>query len=246
MAFATDRARWEALTVRNPAAHTSFFYGVKTTNIFCRPTCPARLARRANVIFFNTIVDAERAGFRACKRCKPDTSHSAVADQHSRLVIQACSIIEQHQGHIAPKDVAKQVGLSPRYFHGIFKQITGTTPASFAKFCSESNSHLSSLCTSIRAPSDMVVDTDATSHQSFPSTWTGASSDMLADMNCMALPPAGSDGVCWELQQMIPTMDEHDRQYPGLDMGMWIEAEALASLDPMFALGPVFDSTDLV
>ena len=231
MAFATDRARWESLTLRNPAAHTSFLYGVKTTNIFCRPTCPARLARRANVIFFDTIVDAENAGFRACKRCKPDTSHSAIADQHSKLVTRACRIIEQHQGHIAPKDVAKQVGLSPRYFHGIFKQATGMTPAGFARYCSQfkSNSHLPSPSTSTSTPSDMAASTDCTNHQLCPNTSTGAP----IDTDFMAIPQADGDGVCLELQYLTSATDEHDLQYPEFDMTTWIESEALTALDLM-------------
>lgn len=231
MAFATDRARWEALTLRNPAAHTSFLYGVKTTNVFCRPTCPARLARRANVVFFDTIADAESAGFRACKRCKPDTSHSTIAEQHSKLVTRACCIIEQHQGHIAPKDVAKQVGLSPRYFHGIFKQATGTTPARFAKYCSQfkADSRVPSPHTPTIAPADMAAVTDFTHHQLCPDTSTSAP----LDTNCVTFSQADGDGVCVGLQQLTFEMDEHDTQYPELDIGTWIESEVLASLDVM-------------
>ena len=197
MTLATDRVKWEALTRRNPAAHASFLYGVKTTNIFCRPTCPARLARRANVIFFNTIVDAENAGFRACKRCKPDTSHSAIAKQHSKLVTRACCIIRQRQGLIAPKDVAKQVGLSPRYFHGIFKQATGMTLAGFAKSCSqfESNSRLPLTSTPTSAPSDMAAKTDFMNYRFCPNTSTGAP----IDTNCMTSLQADGDGVSLEL-----------------------------------------------
>ena len=69
--FATDQQRWQALVDRDPAADGIFYYSVKTTGIYCRPTCPSRLARRENVRFHATCQAAERAGFRPCKRCRP-------------------------------------------------------------------------------------------------------------------------------------------------------------------------------
>ncbi|KAG9596227.1 hypothetical protein KCU77_g5192, partial [Aureobasidium melanogenum] len=66
--FETPSSRWQALVTRNPAANGTFVYCVLTTHIYCRPTCPARLARRANVEFFSTSSEAEAAGYRACKR----------------------------------------------------------------------------------------------------------------------------------------------------------------------------------
>ncbi|KAI1640730.1 hypothetical protein F4809DRAFT_350442 [Biscogniauxia mediterranea] len=133
MAPSTDRARWQALCLRSSSAHSSFVYGVTTTRIFCRPTCPARLARRANVVFFNTATDAARAGFRACKRCKPEAIQPTLEDQHSEVVRQACQIMQQSREGTTPGDVAKRVGLSYRYFHSIFKQAMGFTPAQYAK-----------------------------------------------------------------------------------------------------------------
>ncbi|PYI27464.1 hypothetical protein BP00DRAFT_463657 [Aspergillus indologenus CBS 114.80] len=68
----TPQARWRALTHRAPSSHHAFIYGVKSTKIYCRPTCAARRARRANVEFFDTAAQARAAGFRPCKRCRPD------------------------------------------------------------------------------------------------------------------------------------------------------------------------------
>lgn len=157
MGFSTDRERWQALCLRTPAAHTSFIYAVITTRILCRPTCSARLARRSNVIFFSTATDAAQAGFRACKRCKPDNTSQPAAEEHQRAIAtRACVIIQEVSGNIAPEKVAKQVGLSLRYFHGIFKQITGLTPAGYAKQCRQrlmaDTMASSELVTSLAAP----------------------------------------------------------------------------------------------
>lgn len=70
--FNNPHTRWRALTARDPAAHASFVYAVLSTRIYCRPTCPARLARRANIVFYDAAAQAAQAGFRACKRCRPD------------------------------------------------------------------------------------------------------------------------------------------------------------------------------
>ena len=69
--FSDDESRWQSLVTRDPAADGAFVYSVKTTGVYCRPTCPSRLAHRSNVRFHATCEEAETAGFRACKRCKP-------------------------------------------------------------------------------------------------------------------------------------------------------------------------------
>jgi AraC family transcriptional regulator of adaptative response/methylated-DNA-[protein]-cysteine methyltransferase len=74
VSFASDDARWEAVRRRDPGAIGAFVHGVVTTRIYCRPSCPARLPRRENVRFHANGADAERAGFRPCKRCRPDRS----------------------------------------------------------------------------------------------------------------------------------------------------------------------------
>ncbi|KAF7944387.1 hypothetical protein EAE96_010784 [Botrytis aclada] len=78
--FPTSTRRYQALVSRDPLAHSSFIYSVITTKIYCRPTCPSRLARRANIIFHETAKEAEKDGFRACKRCRPDIDETRIND----------------------------------------------------------------------------------------------------------------------------------------------------------------------
>ncbi|KAF2869506.1 metal binding domain of Ada-domain-containing protein, partial [Massariosphaeria phaeospora] len=134
MSFTTDNARWRALTHRDPAANGKFVYSVKSTNIYCRPICAARLARRANCGFYKTPAEAEAAGFRACKRCKPEIEN--VENPQELAVGKACTLIERAMKEDDPKsiklrDLAKSVGLTPRYFHKIFKDKTGLTPKEY-------------------------------------------------------------------------------------------------------------------
>ena len=135
MAFLTDGARWLALCERNPAAHAAFIYAVTTTRIFCRPTCSSRLARRAHVVFFDTAADASRAGFRPCKRCKPAALFPTLQERQHNTIRRACRIMRGSAGFTAPGEVARQVGWSSRYFHGLFKREMGITPAQYAKQC---------------------------------------------------------------------------------------------------------------
>ncbi|PWY70225.1 hypothetical protein BO70DRAFT_365537 [Aspergillus heteromorphus CBS 117.55] len=124
-------ARWQAVVSRDPTAHT-FVYAVLTTRIYCRPSCPARLARQANVRFYDTPSQAERAGFRPCKRCKPD-SPGAINPQ-TQLVRQACQAIRsivQAGSKPTLQDLAAEAGLTPSHFHRVFKKVMGVTPGGF-------------------------------------------------------------------------------------------------------------------
>ena len=75
--YRTDDERWAAVQARDPAADGRFYYSVRTTGVYCRPSCGARTPRPENVEFHATREDAERAGFRACRRCKPDRAGDA-------------------------------------------------------------------------------------------------------------------------------------------------------------------------
>lgn len=135
MAYNTGAARWRALTIRDAHANGHFVYSVRSTNIYCRPTCPARLARRANVGFYETPLQAEADGFRACKRCKPN---AVLEDPQARAVEKACVLIDKalkrdDSDALRLQDLAKNVGLTPRYLHKIFKEKTGMTPKDWAK-----------------------------------------------------------------------------------------------------------------
>ncbi len=122
--------RWASVLGRNPDADGQFFYSVRTTGVYCRPSCAARPARPENVQFHATTGEAERAGFRACKRCKPDQAPLAV--QHAAQVARLCKLIEG--ADVAPSlDVlAKHAGLSPYHLHRRFKAVTGLTPKAYA------------------------------------------------------------------------------------------------------------------
>ena len=125
-----DDARWGAVVARDASFAGQFYIAVKTTGVYCRPGCPARLPKRANVRFYDTRADAEAAGFRACKRCKAE--QPALGELHAAKVAQACRLIEAAEE--APKldALAETVGLSPYHFHRIFKQAVGVTPKAYA------------------------------------------------------------------------------------------------------------------
>jgi AraC family transcriptional regulator, regulatory protein of adaptative response / methylated-DNA-[protein]-cysteine methyltransferase len=122
--------RWASVVDRDPAADGRFYYSVESTGVYCRPSCAARLARPENVRFYATCEAAEKAGFRPCKRCKPDLP--SLAEQHAGKVIDACRIIEESESVAALADLAKRVGLSASHFHRVFKHSTGLTPRQYA------------------------------------------------------------------------------------------------------------------
>ncbi len=128
--FSTDQSRWKAILRRERDADGSFFYGVKTTGVYCRPSCPSRLPRRSNVVFFLRCEEAERGGFRACKRCLPKNVHQRQKSHDA--IIQACKLIETAEEPPRLDDLARNVGLSPFYFHRLFKEVVGVTPKDYA------------------------------------------------------------------------------------------------------------------
>lgn len=124
-------ARWPRVLARDAGADGQFWYSVRTTGVYCRPSCAARPARPENVAFHLTQEDARAAGFRACKRCKPDQASSAT--QHAALVTAACRTIEQAAAAPTLDKLARDAGLSPFHFHRLFKSITGLTPRQYAQ-----------------------------------------------------------------------------------------------------------------
>lgn len=122
--------RWAHVVARNPQADGTFYYAVETTGVYCRPSCAARLARPENVRFFETREAAEAAGFRPCKRCKPD--QLALAAQYAAKAVEACRIIEESEVTPGLQELAERLGMSPYHFHRIFKQVTGLTPRQYA------------------------------------------------------------------------------------------------------------------
>jgi AraC family transcriptional regulator of adaptative response/methylated-DNA-[protein]-cysteine methyltransferase len=128
--YLTDRERWEAVIHREKNADDAFVYSVKTTGVYCRPSCPARRANRENVTFHLTPKDAERAGFLACKRCKPNDS--SVRGEPAAIVAKACKLMVDAEEPLSLDALAGAVGMSPWHFHRVFKSMTGLTPKAYA------------------------------------------------------------------------------------------------------------------
>jgi AraC family transcriptional regulator of adaptative response/methylated-DNA-[protein]-cysteine methyltransferase len=128
--FMTDDERWQAVVIRDRWADGSFFYAVATTGVYCRPSCGARAPRRENVSFHATANAARAAGYRACKRCRPDGG--GVAEAHAAAILRACRIIETAETIPALSELAEAAGFSPFHFHRVFKSVTGVTPRAYA------------------------------------------------------------------------------------------------------------------
>jgi AraC family transcriptional regulator of adaptative response/methylated-DNA-[protein]-cysteine methyltransferase len=122
-----ETACWHALEARDPAADGRFWYGVRTTGIYCRPACASRLPRRDNVVFHRSPAAAEQAGFRPCKRCRPDEERRDPA----KLVAEACRRIEEAETPPSLTALARAAEVSPFHFHRLFKQVTGVTPKAY-------------------------------------------------------------------------------------------------------------------
>jgi AraC family transcriptional regulator of adaptative response/methylated-DNA-[protein]-cysteine methyltransferase len=122
--------RWAQVRARDASADGRFYYSVRTTGVYCRPSCAARLPKPGNVQFHATREDAERAGFRPCKRCKPD--QPTLGEQHAATIADACRLIENAETVPALRELADQAGLSAYHFHRVFKAVTGLTPRAYA------------------------------------------------------------------------------------------------------------------
>jgi AraC family transcriptional regulator of adaptative response/methylated-DNA-[protein]-cysteine methyltransferase len=128
--YATDATRWAAVKRRDRAADGKFYYSVRTTGVYCRPSCAARLARRENVAFHASPAAAEKAGFRPCKRCRPN--EPALAERQAEAVAKACRLIERADELPSLAALAKAAGMSRFHFHRIFRAVTGVTPKAYA------------------------------------------------------------------------------------------------------------------
>lgn len=124
MKYTDDRSRWQAVVRRDSEADGAFVFSVRTTGVFCRPSCPARRPNRENVRFHASNEEARRAGFRSCKRCRPEDPHGAVT--------RACRLIEKSERVPSLSQLAAAAGLSLHHFHRLFKRTTGVTPREYA------------------------------------------------------------------------------------------------------------------
>ncbi len=128
--FASNEDRWAAVAGRNTAADGAFYYAVRTTGVYCRPSCGARLPNRNNVSFHLTCDDAESAGYRPCKRCRP--REASLEARRASGVARACRLIERSESEPTLDDLATAAGMSRFHFHRVFKQVTGLTPKAYA------------------------------------------------------------------------------------------------------------------
>ncbi len=126
-ATVTADPRWAIVCARGDG---DFFYSVRTTGVYCRPSCAARPARPENVAFHATRAEAERAGFRACKRCKPE--QAPLAERQAAVVAGLCRLIETSAAPLTLTTLARHAGLSVFYTQRIFKAVTGVTPRAYA------------------------------------------------------------------------------------------------------------------
>ncbi|MCB5184214.1 bifunctional DNA-binding transcriptional regulator/O6-methylguanine-DNA methyltransferase Ada [Methylobacillus gramineus] len=121
--------RWQAVLARDATYDGRFYYSVSTTGIYCRPSCGARRPKPEHVDFHASPQDAEQAGFKPCKRCKPN--QPPLAEQQAVMVANACNMIEQADHAFSLEQLAQQAGISSFHFHRIFKAITGLTPKAY-------------------------------------------------------------------------------------------------------------------
>ena len=123
--------RWIAVQRRDAAADGQFVYSVASTGVYCRPSCPSRLARRENVAFHADPAAAEAAGFRACLRCRPDGFSQA--ERRADAVAAACRLIHNAEELPDLDALAAAAGMSRFHFHRVFKSATGVTPKDYAR-----------------------------------------------------------------------------------------------------------------
>jgi AraC family transcriptional regulator of adaptative response/methylated-DNA-[protein]-cysteine methyltransferase len=133
-AYDSDDARWTAVCARDAGADGVFYYAVRSTGVYCRPSCASRPARRANVTFHDAREAAEAAGFRPCLRCRPDLP--PLAERQAAAVAAACRLIDAAQLRAEPEPdletLARACGMSRFHFHRVFRAQTGITPKAWA------------------------------------------------------------------------------------------------------------------
>lgn len=121
--------RWASVIRRDAAADGQFFYSVKSTGVYCRPSCSARTARPENVAFHRTAEEAERVGFRPCKRCRPGQPAHV---RHAEVIAELCRFIERAEMAPTLDQLARRAGISAFHLHRRFKAATGVTPKQYA------------------------------------------------------------------------------------------------------------------
>ncbi len=118
-------ARWRAVLAKDRSRDGEFWFAVRTTGVFCKPSCPSRTPRRENVSFFETPAAARSAGYRPCLRCRPE---AAAPHPHVAAVERACRAAEAAEAPLSLGELADAAGLSRHHFARVFRAVTGLTP----------------------------------------------------------------------------------------------------------------------
>ena len=119
---------WDKIIACDEKYDGLFYTAVKTTKIFCRPSCKSRKPKRINVEFYHDINKVENAGFRACKRCQPKVEHSP----HTQLIRNVTSfLINEYKQNLSLQNIANHVGVSPFHLERVFKEETTETPRTY-------------------------------------------------------------------------------------------------------------------
>jgi AraC family transcriptional regulator of adaptative response/methylated-DNA-[protein]-cysteine methyltransferase len=123
---------WQAILAKDIHTQGPFIYGVRSTGIYCKPTCPSRRPAREQIVLFPSAAAAEQAGFRECKRCRPRGADDE--EQRVELVQQVCAYIEAHLDEaVTLNALGEQVGMSPYHLQRVFKQVMGISPRRYAE-----------------------------------------------------------------------------------------------------------------
>jgi AraC family transcriptional regulator of adaptative response/methylated-DNA-[protein]-cysteine methyltransferase len=125
-----DDPRWARIVARDKTADGYLWYSVATTGVYCRPSCPSRIANPRNVQLHDSLESARATGFRPCRRCNPEGA--SIDAENAALVAKACRIIEENEEEPSLGELAGALGRSPSYFHRMFKAATGLTPKDYA------------------------------------------------------------------------------------------------------------------
>ena len=124
-----EDSMWRAVAERDSSYDGLFFFGVSTTGVYCRPGCPARTPRRENVVFAFSREWLERAGFRPCRRCRPEMASPNSAD--AEMVVHLCRLIEQAERTLSLKELSQEVGVSESTVSRLFQVALGVTPRQY-------------------------------------------------------------------------------------------------------------------
>jgi len=122
--------RWTAIVARDSNADGTFFYSVRTTGVYCRPSCASRTARPEHVAFYESAKEAEHAGFRPCRRCRPN--QPSLASEHATAIAALCRYVETADHAPTLSELAARARMSPWHLHRTFRAITGVTPKAYA------------------------------------------------------------------------------------------------------------------